>query len=227
MIFRRRQEPEPPTEGQWLVVGLGNPGRRYAPTRHNIGFRMVDLLVARHGAPRWRLEHQAETYRIQLEGSPVLVAKPRTFMNESGRAVKALLSHYKIAPERLLVISDDLDLPFARLRLRARGSAGGHNGLRSISAALATPDYARLRVGIGRPGEGEPLEWVLSSFSLAEEKELPILCENGVTIVEAVVRDGILAAMNQFNGQGPTAAEPLAAKPVPAAGHPPEERIRG
>ncbi|MGH2411645.1 MAG: aminoacyl-tRNA hydrolase [Chloroflexota bacterium] len=211
----------------WLVVGLGNPGRRYAPTRHNIGFRMVELLVARHGAPRWRSEHQAETCRILIEGVPVLVAKPQTFMNESGRAVKALLSHYKIAPERLLIISDDLDLPFARLRLRARGSAGGHNGLRSINAALGTPDYARLRVGIGRPTEGEPLEWVLSPFSLVEEKELPLLCENGVTIVEAVARDGILAAMNQFNGQGPSVPEPLDAKAVPVVGRPPEDRIRG
>src|SRR6185437_1918758 len=148
MIFRRRIEPELPTEGMWLVVGLGNPGRRYAPTRHNIGFRMVDRLAARPGALRWRAEHQAETCRIQVGGLPILVAKPQTFMNESGRAVKALLAHYKIASERLLVISDDLDLPFARLRLRARGSAGGHNGLRSINEELGTPDYARLRVGI-------------------------------------------------------------------------------
>jgi len=227
MIFRRRIEPELPTEGMWLVVGLGNPGRRYAPTRHNIGFRMVDRLAARPGALRWRAEHQAETCRIQVGGLPILVAKPQTFMNESGRAVKALLAHYKIASERLLVISDDLDLPFARLRLRARGSAGGHNGLRSINAELGTPDYARLRVGIGRPTEGDPLEWVLSPFSLAEEQELPLLCENGVTIVEAVVRDGILAAMNQFNGQGPVVAEPLAAKPAPMIGRPPEDRIRG
>lgn len=227
MIFRHRQAPEPPTEGMWLVAGLGNPGRRYAPTRHNIGFRMVDLLAAHSGAPRWRSEHQAETCRIQVEGFPVLVAKPQTFMNDSGRAVKALLSHYTITPERLLIISDDLDLPFARLRLRARGSAGGHNGLRSINAELGTPDYARLRVGIGRPTEGEPLDWVLSPFSLAEEQELPLLCENGVTIVEAVIRDGILAAMNQFNGQGPAVAEPPTAKSAPVLGRPSEDRDRG
>ncbi|HVC80635.1 MAG TPA: aminoacyl-tRNA hydrolase [Chloroflexota bacterium] len=211
----------------WLVVGLGNPGRRYAPTRHNIGFRVVDRLAERPGASRWRSEHQSETCRILFDGLPVLAAKPQTFMNESGRAVKALLSHYKIAPERLLIISDDLDLPFARLRLRARGSAGGHNGLRSINAALGMLDYARLRVGIGRPTEGDPLEWVLSPFSPAEEREIPLLCENGATIVDAVVRDGVLAAMNQFNGQGPAVAEPPTAKPASMVGRPPEDQIRG
>jgi len=227
MIFRRHQEPAPPAEGIWLVVGLGNPGRRYAPTRHNIGFRVVDRLAERPGASRWRSEHQSETCRILFDGLPVLAAKPQTFMNESGRAVKALLSHYKIAPERLLIISDDLDLPFARLRLRARGSAGGHNGLRSINAALGMLDYARLRVGIGRPTEGDPLEWVLSPFSPAEEREIPLLCENGATIVDAVVRDGVLAAMNQFNGQGPAVAEPPTAKPASMVGRPPEDQIRG
>ncbi len=227
MMFLRRHAPEPLIEGMWLVVGLGNPGRRYAPTRHNIGFRIVDHLVSRAGAPRWRTEGQAETCRIQLEGLPVLAAKPQTFMNESGRAVKALLSHYKIDLAHLLIVSDDLDLPFARLRLRARGSAGGHNGLRSVSAELGTSDYARLRVGIGRPSEGEPIEWVLSPFSQVEERELPFLVENGAAIVQAVVRDGILTAMNRFNGQGPREVEPPSPNPTPAAGRPPEGSAHG
>ena len=227
MMFRRRQEPEPPTEGLLLVVGLGNPGRRYAPTRHNIGFRIVDLLAAGAGNSRWRTEHQAETCRIQVEGVPMLVAKPQTFMNESGRAVKALLAHYRIDLARLLIISDDLDLPFARLRLRARGSAGGHNGLRSVSAELGTTDFARLRVGIGRPSEGEPIEWVLSPFSPEEEEELPFIRENGVRIVHAVARDGILSAMNQCNGQDPRAAEEATAGPIPLAARPPEDSVHG
>ncbi|MGH2345671.1 MAG: aminoacyl-tRNA hydrolase [Chloroflexota bacterium] len=192
----------------YLIAGLGNPGRRYGPTRHNIGFRIVDLLAARAGLGAWKTEHQAETQRIQVEGQAVVVAKPQTFMNESGRALKALMSYYRVDPARLLVVSDDLDLPFGRLRLRARGSAGGHNGLRSVSAELGNQEYARLRAGIGRPTEGEPLDWVLSPFSPSEEHELPMVCETAVGIIQTVLRDGLVAAMNRYNG--PSAEAPVA-----------------
>ncbi len=205
MIFRRQSPSEPTAAVAFAVVGLGNPGRRYAPTRHNIGFRIVDLLAEQAGKGSWGKEDQADTRRIQVEGQTVLVAKPQTFMNDSGRAVKPLLDRYRIDPERLLIVSDDLDLPFGRLRLRARGSAGGHNGLRSVTTLLGTQEYARLRAGIGRPDSGEVLDWVLSPFSPAEEKEMPLLCEDAMSIIRTVLRDGLLAAMNRFNGAG---AEP-------------------
>jgi PTH1 family peptidyl-tRNA hydrolase len=205
MIFRRHSSLESPSAVDFMVVGLGNPGKRYAPTRHNIGFRIVDLLAEQAGKGSWRKEHQAETRRIQLEDQSVLVAKPQTFMNDSGRAVKPLSAHYMIAPDRLLIVNDDLDLPFGRLRLRARGSAGGHNGLRSVTATLGTQEYARLRAGIGRPTSGEVLDWVLTPFTPAEESELPLVCETAATIIQAILRDGLLAAMNRFNGSG---AEP-------------------
>ena len=208
MIFRRGLPPEPPPAGVFLIVGLGNPGRRYALTRHNIGFRIVDLLAERAGKGSWKAEHQAETRRTQVEGQTAVVAKPQTFMNDSGRAVRALLHFYRTDPTRLLIVSDDLDLPFGRLRLRARGSAGGHNGLRSVTADLGTQDYARLRAGIGRPVAGEALDWVLSPFSAAEERELPFVCETAVSIIHTVLRDGLLAAMNRYNGSG---AEPTIA----------------
>jgi PTH1 family peptidyl-tRNA hydrolase len=202
MIFRRRPPLEPAPTVDFVIAGLGNPGRRYALTRHNIGFRIVDMLAERSGKGPWTKEHQAETRRIHIEGQTVLAAKPQTFMNDSGRAVKALLTYYGTNLDRLLVVSDDLDLPFGRLRLRARGSAGGHNGLRSVTAALGTPEFARLRAGIGRPDGGEVLDWVLSPFSSAEESEIPILCETAVSIIHTIVRDGVLAAMNRYNGAG-------------------------
>ena len=205
MIFRRHTSNRPLPSVTFVVAGLGNPGRKYAPTRHNIGFRIVDLLAEQAGKGSWSNEHQAETRRIQLEGQTVLVAKPQTFMNESGRAVQALLAKYKIEPEHLLIVSDDLDLPLGRLRLRARGSAGGHNGLRSVTALLGTQDYARLRAGIGRPTSGEVLDWVLSSFTPAEESELPHICKTASDIIRTILRDGLLAAMNRYNGSG---AEP-------------------
>jgi peptidyl-tRNA hydrolase, PTH1 family len=205
MIFRRHSSAGPLPAVTFVVVGLGNPGRKYAPTRHNIGFRIVELLAEQAGKGSWSNEHQAETRRIQVEGQTVLLAKPQTFMNESGRAVQPLLAKYKIGPEQLLIVSDELDLPFGRLRLRARGSAGGHNGLRSVSAMLGTQDYARLRVGIGRPVSGEVLDWVLSPFTPAEEKEVAHICETGSEIIRTILRDGLLAAMNRYNGSG---AEP-------------------
>jgi PTH1 family peptidyl-tRNA hydrolase len=207
MIFRRHSSDGPLPAVTFVVAGLGNPGRKYAPTRHNIGFRIVDRLAEQAEKGSWNKEHQAETRRIQLEGQTVLLAKPQTFMNESGRAVQALLAKHKIGQKSLLIVSDDLDLPFGRLRLRARGSAGGHNGLRSVTALLGTQDYARLRAGIGRPDSGEVLDWVLSPFTPIEESAVPHLCDTGSEIIRTILRDGLLAAMNRYNGSG---AEPPA-----------------
>jgi PTH1 family peptidyl-tRNA hydrolase len=193
-----------------LIVGLGNPGRRYERTRHNIGFKVVERLAADHGSPRWREERQALVARIMVDERDVLLAKPQTFMNLSGQAVRALAARYHLPPASILVISDDLDLPFARLRLRAGGSPGGHNGLRSIIAELGTQDFLRLRIGIGRPAEGDPIEYVLSPFEPAEARDLDYICRVAADEALYVVRHGIRAAMNQFNGRAD------AREPVPA-----------
>ena len=185
----------------WLVVGLGNPGRKYEPTRHNIGFMVVDALAARLGATAWRDEQRAAVARVRVDDHTLVLAKPQTFMNESGQSVRSLAAYYKIVPAQILVVADDLDLPFGRLRLRPHGSPGGHNGLRSIINQLGTQEFPRLRMGIGRPARGEPIDYVLSPFEPAERADLPHLCQiAGDTILQAV-REGLLPAMNALNGR--------------------------
>jgi len=184
-----------------LVVGLGNPGRRYERTRHNVGFLVVDRLAELFAAPAWREEHRALATRIVVDNQPLLLAKPQTFMNNSGQAVRALLRWHSIAPDALLVVSDDLDLPFGRMRLRPGGSPGGHKGLRSVAAEIGAQDFARLRIGIGRPTEGDPLEWVLTMFGPQELQDLAYIVGVAGDAVLKVVRDGLLASMNAFNGR--------------------------
>ena len=184
----------------YVIVGLGNPGREYSGSRHNVGFRCLELLARRHGIRladrrRWTLSG-----RGHVEGRPVLLAKPRTFMNESGRAVRYLRDRYGVVPSRLLVIVDDMDLPLGKLRLRAAGGAGGHRGLDSIADELGSQDYARLRVGIGRPGGNtDAIAHVLSRFSSEEEPLVTEAVERAVETVEAVLSEGVQEAMNRFN----------------------------
>jgi PTH1 family peptidyl-tRNA hydrolase len=185
-----------------LLVGLGNPGRRYEHTRHNIGFMVLDYLAKRAGAPRWKEEHHAAVCRVTIAGQQLTLAKPLTFMNESGQAVRALSAWQKVPPERILVVSDDLDLPFGRMRLRRSGSSGGHNGLRSISAELGSDAYARLRIGIGRPSAGDPIDWVLSPFDPAEAKDVELICAVAEEMIVHALREGVRSAMNLYNGQG-------------------------
>lgn len=185
----------------WLVVGLGNPGRKYELTRHNIGFMVVDALAARLGATPWRDEQRAAVARARVDDHTLVLAKPQTFMNESGQAVRSLAAYYKIAPAQILVVADDLDLPFGRLRLRPHGSPGGHNGLRSIIAQLGTQEFARLRMGIGRPARGEPIDYVLAPFDPAERADLPHLCQVAGDAILQVLRKGLLPAMNALNGR--------------------------
>jgi PTH1 family peptidyl-tRNA hydrolase len=185
----------------WLIVGLGNPGEKYARTRHNLGFDGVDALARRHGLEFRGKRANSLIAEGSIGGQRVALAKPQTYMNNSGQAVSALRGWYKIDPAReLLVVYDDLDLPFTRLRLRERGSAGTHNGMRSIVAQLGSNEFPRLRVGIDQPpGKMDVSGYVLGRFSKAEESELPTLLDNVADAIELVVRDGLTAAMNKYN----------------------------
>lgn len=182
-----------------LVVGLGNPGSQYQRTRHNLGFMTVDRVAERAG-----IRFRASRFHAEVAALPggLTLMKPLTFMNRSGLAVGAWARYHRLRPEEVLVVCDDLDLPFGKLRLRAQGSAGGHNGLKSVIAELGSQSFPRLRLGIGRPpGAGSTVEWVLSPFSPEEAHRLPILLEAAAWAVECAVGEGIEVAMNQVNGR--------------------------
>jgi PTH1 family peptidyl-tRNA hydrolase len=185
----------------WLIVGLGNPGAQYARTRHNIGFDALDALAARHGLEFRGKRANSLIAEGNVAGQRVALVKPQTFMNLSGQAVSALRGWYKIDPAReLLVVYDDMDLPFAKLRFRERGSAGTHNGMRSIVGQLGGNEFPRLRVGIDQaPGKMDAAAYVLSRFAKDEEAQLPALLDTIGDAVELVVREGLTAAMNRYN----------------------------
>ena len=189
----------------WLVVGLGNPGSEYEATRHNIGFLVVDELGSRMGAKlaRHKKAHAlAAEGRFGLPGDQVRVVllEPLTFMNSSGGAVKAAASFYGIGPERMIAVHDELDIPFAAIRVKLGGGDNGHNGLKSMRSSLGTGDFYRVRVGIGRPpGRQDPADYVLKPWGGAERKELPLLVDRAADAVECLVRQGLEAAQNQFN----------------------------
>jgi PTH1 family peptidyl-tRNA hydrolase len=185
---------------RWLIAGLGNPGPEYAGNRHNAGFMVADLLAERMGARFTRDRSRAAVATGRLAGFPVTLAKPLTFMNLSGRPVATLRSFYKIPPERIVVVHDELDLPFGTLRLKLGGGDNGHNGLRSVTPALGTRDYLRVRVGIGRPpGRMDAADYVLHDFSAAERKLLPEVLERAADATEALLRRGLAAAQNEFH----------------------------
>jgi PTH1 family peptidyl-tRNA hydrolase len=184
-----------------LIVGLGNPGPKYDRTRHNVGFLAVDELARRHGIT-WRgRQARAEVAKGTINGIPVVLAKPQTFMNLSGESVSGLLNWHKIPPSRLIIIYDDMDLPLGTIRVRARGSAGGHNGMKSILQHLRSEEFARLRIGVERPpGAGENIDWVLGHFTKDEQRELQPALNNAVDAVEFWLANGIDKTMNAFNG---------------------------
>jgi len=185
---------------RWLIAGLGNPGPEYAGNRHNAGFMVADLLAERTGARFKRDRSRAAVASGRLAGFPVTLAKPMTFMNLSGRPVATLRTFYKIPPERIVVVHDELDLPFGALRLKQGGGDNGHNGLRSVTAALGTRDYFRVRVGIGRPpGRMDPADFVLHNFSAAERKLVPDVLERAADATEVLMRRGLAAAQNEFH----------------------------
>ena len=191
---------------KWLVVGLGNPGPIYSHNRHNVGYWCVNRLARLHGVPL-KARRLAAFGEGSLSGAPVLLAKPRTFVNRSGRAVVALLRNFKIERQNMLVVYDDLDLPAGRLRLKPGGGPGGQKGLRSIIAAVGGDDFPRLRIGIGRPlVDGEPswepdavADYVLSDPTPQEAEALKAAVIQGAEAVEAVLGEGLEAAMNRYN----------------------------
>lgn len=185
----------------YLIVGLGNPGAEYRHNRHNVGFMVVDALAELAKIPIRRVSFRALVGKGALEGESVILAKPQTFMNKSGEAVAPLLRFYKIPVEHLLVIHDDLDLPLGTLRLRPSGGTGGQKGMESIVAKLGTRDFARLRVGIGRPpGRMDPSDYVLHDFDPPQVEMLPEILHHAVQAVRMFIKEGIEQAMNDFNG---------------------------
>jgi peptidyl-tRNA hydrolase, PTH1 family len=198
----------------FLIVGLGNPGAKYANTRHNIGFRAVEALAARHQLAFGKTEHRAQVASGSIRGEKVLIAKPQTFMNVSGDSVAPLAHFYKIPPSRLIVLADDLDIPLGTVRVRKMGSSGGQNGLKHILQRMGTQEIARVRLGIGRPpGQQDPADYVLSPFRGDDEISALEMIDRAVKAVETWLIDGIDAAMNQTNGTH----TPDTAKPVPSS----------
>jgi peptidyl-tRNA hydrolase, PTH1 family len=189
-----------------LIVGLGNPGREYSETRHNLGFQVVEELARRYRVKlRNDTKRRARVAKIGDIGDGVLVAQPTTFMNLSGWAVRDVASFHKVVPQDLLIVVDDADLPLGRLRIRAGGSAGGHNGLKSIIQELGTAEFPRLRIGVGRQA-GELKNHVLGRFDAEEKVQVGAAVERAADAAELFARENILAAMNRFNAV-PQAAE--------------------
>jgi peptidyl-tRNA hydrolase, PTH1 family len=190
----------------WLVVGLGNPGPSYAGHRHNVGYQVADELADRMGATfRAHKSGRAEVVEGRLappgtEGPRVVLARPRTYMNESGGAVKQLATFYKVVPERIVVVHDELDLPFDTMRVKLGGGDNGHNGVRSLRSALGTGDFYRVRIGIGRPpGRQDVADYVLSDYSAAERKVVPLQLAAAADAVESLLAQGLEHTQARFN----------------------------
>jgi PTH1 family peptidyl-tRNA hydrolase len=189
-----------------LIVGLGNPGPRYARNRHNVGYQCLERVARRHDLQFGRMMFKAQIASGLVAGTRALLAKPLTFMNLSGQSVRPLLRWYRVALPDLLVIYDDLDLPLGRIRLRQKGSSGGHKGMSSVIEQLGSDEFSRLRIGIGRPLYGEPPDYVLGDFTRDEAIAMEFAYDQAVSAVETFVTAGITQAMNRFNlpGEDPT-----------------------
>ncbi|TDC69653.1 aminoacyl-tRNA hydrolase [Actinomadura sp. GC306] len=184
----------------WLVAGLGNPGPSYARNRHNAGFMVLDVLAERAGGRFKSHRARADVLEGRLAGARVVLAKPRSFMNVSGGPVKGLCDFYKVPVERLVVVHDELDIPFGAVRLKQGGGDNGHNGLRSVTRSLGSREYLRVRFGVGRPpGRMDAAAFVLKDFSAAERKDLDLEVARAADAVEALVADGLAAAQNVFH----------------------------
>lgn len=185
----------------WLFVGLGNPGANYVGTRHNVGFEMIDAIADAEGIKLSSIQHKSLVGKGHINGAPVLLAKPQTFMNLSGEAVGPMAAYYRIPAERVLVMYDDMDLAFAVMRLLPKGGHGGHNGMKSIMTHLkGSRDFPRLRIGVGRPpGKMDPKSFVLQKFTALEREELLLSFERGIEAVRIVTRDGLEKGVSTWN----------------------------
>lgn len=188
---------------QWLVVGLGNPGAKYEGTRHNAGFRALDSYCVKTGCKIDRMKFKALVGEAALGGARVLLMKPQTFMNLSGEAVGAAAAFYQLPPERIIVLSDDISLPVGTLRVRAKGSAGGQNGLKNIIHHLKTEEFPRVKIGVGqKPHPDYDLsDWVLSRFAEEEQKAINAACADAMDAAAAIIAQGCAAAVQQYNGK--------------------------
>ena len=191
------------TESPWLIVGLGNPGAKYAGTRHNIGYLVTDELARRLGAGFRRHKNGRSDVveaRLGPGGPKVVLVRPHTYMNETGGPVSSLAKFYKVDPDHIIAIHDELDIAFGTLRTKLGGGDNGHNGLKSMRASLGTGDFYRVRAGIGRPpGRQDPSDFVLSNYSSVERKELPFQIDAAADAVESLIRDGLEATQQRFN----------------------------
>lgn len=186
---------------QWLVVFLGNPGEKYRQTRHNVGFMTADIFEEKKSVKIKRIKFQALTGTCTIGGSSALLIKPQTYMNLSGQSVRSVATFYKIPVEYIIVVSDDVTLETGKLRIRRKGSAGGHNGLRSIIAELGTDEFPRVKIGVGSPDNPsyDMADWVLGKFAGEDAKKISVAIENAADAVETIISQGIDEAMNKYN----------------------------
>jgi PTH1 family peptidyl-tRNA hydrolase len=188
----------------WLVVGLGNPGDQYAATRHNIGQMVIDELARRHSVKfsshKSRTDIAAFKLGMGIDAHSVIIGKSKSYMNETGGPVKALANFYSIEPTKIIALHDELDIPFAAIRTKLAGGDNGHNGLKSMTSSLGTPDYYRIRLGIGRPmGQQDPADFVLKAFSKVEQKDLAEFIDRGANVVESLINKGLEATQSTYN----------------------------
>lgn len=185
----------------WLVVGLGNPGPKYELTRHNVGQMVIDELADRMSASftqQKQVGARVAEGRLRIGGAKIIAAKPNSYMNVSGGPVSSLARFFKIEPDHVIVVHDELDIPFDTIKLKIGGGHGGHNGVRDVAKALGTPEFTRVRVGIGRPpGRQDPADWVLDPFGATERKTLPILIADAADAVQLIIEDGLTAAQQK------------------------------
>ena len=183
-----------------IIAGLGNPGSEYAKTRHNVGFMFVDALAGKLGVTEWKDKFEAKIGETRIGSEKVLLVKPQTYMNESGRSLGPLMSFYKLEPEDLIVVHDDMDIPAGTIRIRKKGSAGGHNGIKSILAHIGDEHFSRVRIGIGRPLPGwTVVNHVLAPFPEEDAKQVAEAIEYLIPAVECIVKEDVDKAMNQYN----------------------------
>ncbi|MEY3858759.1 MAG: hypothetical protein RL568_189 [Actinomycetota bacterium] len=188
----------------WLVVGLGNPGDQYAATRHNIGQMVIDELARRHNVKfsshKSRTDIAAFKLGVGIDAHSVIIGKSKSYMNETGGPVKALANFYSIEPTKIIALHDELDIPFAAIRTKLAGGDNGHNGLKSMTSSFGTPDYYRIRLGIGRPmGQQDPADFVLKAFSKVEQKDLAEFIDRGADVVESLITKGLEATQSAYN----------------------------
>ncbi len=211
--FLKRQ-PDRPAE--WLIVGLGNPGAEYHNTRHNVGYRVVDLLAQANRIDNRHAHLRSLVGYGRIGETPVLLAKPITYMNLSGESIAPLSRFLSIAPDRILIVTDDMDLPVGKIRLRTGGSAGGHNGLKSLIQHLKTEDFPRIKIGVGRPAGGT-IDHVLGKFQRAELEPIAEALERAAAAVQVVLAEGMEPAMSRFNAREPAPKKPPATRPPASA----------